>query len=293
MGNTILAHALFCCDQVDLDLDRFFSAVGDAHKIVSLNHSVLTAQHLAESPDPALECVLEITCTDWWEALRIKMSYSKWMQATPGLENFSKFYSYDTDSESEQARLWQEFYQSIRDPAWPDCASPADIASLPDRIQQEINQMYSVPDLSAPDTNDRFVEWLCNTYYTNFLNLARSWSQVPELELGQYLQGNHAALETLCCDRLGWHWDTQRSKRFFDQVLKVNQQYLSWLESIQAATAVVINHGTVTVPFDLWEQALILARACELTNTVPQTLNWNTNSCNTVENNVYLNKFKR
>jgi len=293
MGNTILAHALFSCHQVDLDLDRFFSSTGDAHAIVDINSSELTALHLAEMPNPALTCVLEIVCTNWWEALRIKMSYSKWMQSTPGLENFSKFYSYHADSDSEQARLWQEFYQAVRDPAWPDCASPAEIAQLPVRIQQEINQLYTVPDLSAPVTTDRFVEWLCGTYHTNFSNLARHWSSVPVLELGQYLSGNHAALEHMCTDQLGWNWDADRSKKFFDQVLQVNQKYFAWLESIQTATDAVIAQQTVTESFDLWEQALILARACELTGTVPQSLNWDTNSCNTVENNVYLNKFKR
>jgi hypothetical protein len=293
MGNTVLSHALFSCHQLDLDPDQFFSSTGDAHAVVALNRSELTAHHLAELPDPHLECVLEIVCTGWWEVLRIKMSYSKWMLSTPGLENFSKFYSYNPEQNSEQSKLWQEFYATIRDPAWPNCATPADIESLPLWIQQEIDRLYTAPDFSAPDTLDRFVEWLANTYYDNFLNLTQQHESVPALELGQYIQGDYQKLIDVCSNQLGWTWDHDRSRVFFTKVLKVNSEYLTWLESIQSATNAVLDYTRVDQAFAPWEQALIIAKACEHMGIAPHSLDWNTDSCNSVTNNVYLKIFKR
>lgn len=293
MGNTVLTHALFSCHQLDLDLDKFFSSTGNAHAIASLNTSELTALHLAEFPDPSLTCVLEVVCTGWWEVLRIKMSYSKWVLETPGLDNFSKFYSYKPEQNVEQSRLWQEFYSAVKDPDWPQCATPADIVSLPLWIQQEIKRLYTEPDLSAPVTLDRFVEWLTNAYHDNFLSLARYHESVPALELGQYIQGNHQPLVDMCRDQLGWTWDHDRSRAFFTKVLDVNSVYLDWLKSIQTATHAVLDQTNVHQEFAAWEQALIIAKACEHSGIDPQSLNWNTDSCNSVANNVYLKIFKR
>ena len=48
MGNTVLAHILYSCNQVDLDLDTFFSDVADAHLINKYNDTALTSMHLDE-----------------------------------------------------------------------------------------------------------------------------------------------------------------------------------------------------------------------------------------------------
>jgi hypothetical protein len=37
---------------------------------------------------------------------------------------------------------WVEFYQQIRDPAWPDCATEDQFAQLPEHIQQECQQIF-------------------------------------------------------------------------------------------------------------------------------------------------------
>ena len=37
---------------------------------------------------------------------------------------------------------WQEFYNEIRDPSWPDCATEDDFLQLPDHIQQECQSVF-------------------------------------------------------------------------------------------------------------------------------------------------------
>lgn len=37
---------------------------------------------------------------------------------------------------------WQEFYEQIKDPSWPDCESESGFADLPERIQQECRTVF-------------------------------------------------------------------------------------------------------------------------------------------------------
>jgi hypothetical protein len=293
MGNTILAHALFACGQVDLDLDKFFSATGNSHIIRTLNFSQLTAKHLLEYPNPDLACILKITCIGWWEVLRIKMSYGKWMLENPGLDNFSKFYSYKLDLVFQHLKLWQEFYQAIKDPSWPECNHPDHIKSLPTYIQKEINQLYTSPNFAKPNSSDQLVEWLSKTYYDSFLQEISLLDAAPVLELGQYIEGEYEKLIGVCQTHLGWDWNHCRSRVFHSKVIEVNSVYLTWLEEIKIATTLIINNCTVNKTFDLWEQSLIIAKACQLLNQDPHTINWNNISCNTDKNKLYLDKFTR
>jgi hypothetical protein len=237
--------------------------------------------------------VLEITTTGWWELLRIKMSYSKWMLETPDLNNFSRFFSYITNVKSESLKLWREFYQSVRDPSWPDCDSPSGVQFLPEAIQEEINQLYVDPDFSLPNNPDRLVEWLSKTYYDNFLDLKRHFESAPSMDLGQYINGDYEELINVCCNLFDCEWDHARSKMFYNKMIEVNSIYLAWLDAIKSATDSVINNRTVDEKFDLWEQALIIARACQLTGLDPLIMDWNNNSCAPDKNNLYLTKFTR
>lgn len=293
MGNTILAHALYSCNQINLDLDQFFSDTGDAHAIAPLNRSELTVEHLIEFPNTELSCVLEITTTGWWEVLRIKMSYSKWWLETPDLHNFSRFFSYVTNIKSESLKLWKEFYQSVRDPSWPDCDSPADVQFLPVVIQEEINKVYVDPDFSLPSNSNRLAEWLSKVYYDNFSSSNRRFDSVPSMDLGQYINGDYEELINVCCKLFDCEWDHARSKMFYDKAMEVNLIYLSWLDAIKSATDSVINNRTVDEKFDLWEQSLIIAKACESMGLDPLAIDWNSNSCDPNENNLYLTKFTR
>jgi len=39
---------------------------------------------------------------------------------------------------------WQYYYQTIKDPSWPECATMADCANLPERIQQELSTVFKL-----------------------------------------------------------------------------------------------------------------------------------------------------
>jgi hypothetical protein len=39
---------------------------------------------------------------------------------------------------------WQYYYQTIKDPSWPECVTPADCAHLPDPIQHELRTIFKL-----------------------------------------------------------------------------------------------------------------------------------------------------
>jgi hypothetical protein len=289
MGNTILSHALFACNQIDIDLTSFFSKSGNAHAIARINHTNLVAEHLIEYPKDNVSCVLEVQASDWWEVLRLKMSYQKWFGKFPTVDNISTFYNHVVNlSDQEQVRLWQEFYKVFKDPSWPECVSYNDISSLPFSLQQEIISAYIKP-VAVQETELQFVEWLVTAYYDRFCqHQSKNFESVPTLLLGNYMQGRFQELIDVCTETLNWSWDSNRSQHFYNKVIEVNQPYLQWLEQITQATDDVMHNRIVSTKFDPWEQAIIIAKACEFTQRTPLNLNWNTVGCDTDRNNLYL-----
>jgi hypothetical protein len=296
MGNTILAHALFACNQINIDLDKFFSSTGDAHQIKKLNSTNLTAEHLIEHPNNDVQCILEVICQDWWEVLRLKLSYSKWTKTVPTLSNALNFYSFQVEADKKLQQLWREFYKIYRDPSWPDCDSVDDVSNLPISIQQEIQKVYCTPVIKEPTTDDTFVEWLTECYYDQFCNLSSSkFKNTSILMLGDYLQGNYSALINVCSNMLGWTWNTDRDLQFRAHVLQVNAQYLDWMETIKHATHLLVNNkrNCIDQKFELWEQSIILAMACKQAQILPNQLLWGTVGCFTDNDNLYLDIFTR
>jgi hypothetical protein len=284
MGNTILAHALFSCGQIELDLDNFFSNKGDAHAIEKINRTNLIAHHLIEYPDSSLTCVAQVVCQDWWEILRIKMSYSKWYKTTPMLNNMSTFFPFYVDVEKEQQQLWNQFYIAVKDPTWPECNNIGDIINLPVEIQQEINQALYMPDISVPQTEQQLVEWLATTYYDMFATLDKTTPHSKVILLGDYVQGNLTSLIDVCTSVMNWSWDHNRSQQFYNRMRLINQEYFDWLDQIKIA---------ITSPsvynLEPWEQALAIAKWCVDNNQHPGNLNWDSVGCNTDTNHLYLN----
>lgn len=288
MGSTILAHALFSCNQIDLDLDNFFSSRGDAHAVQKINKSNLIAHHLLEYPDSSLTCVAQVVCQGWWEILRIKLSYSKWYKTTPMLDNIVEFFPYCIDAEREQQRLWNEFYSEFKDPSWPECSSVDSIVNLPDEIQQQINKMFVKADLGIPQTEKQLVEWLAITYYDMFCKLSKTTPHSKVILLEDYIQGNFAGLIDICKSVMQWNWDADRSQQFHTKMLLANQEYFDWLDKIK--TAVVSQVGS---PLEPWEQSLAIAKWCVDKNQHPRNLNWDNVGCNADTNNLYLNLLRK
>jgi hypothetical protein len=91
MGNTVLAHVLYSCNQVDLDIDNFFSSSGNSHNIRKLNQTDLIAFHDAEHNYPTEKnVILNIECVGWAEILRKKFSYEKWYECYPDENNYAQ-----------------------------------------------------------------------------------------------------------------------------------------------------------------------------------------------------------
>ena len=292
MGNTILAHALFACNQAHINLDNFFSSTGDAHAIPLLNTTCLTAGHLREFPTEGHRCVIEIVCDGWAELLRIKMSYSKWYKAVPQLDNYTRFFDQVVNSQSQTDVLWQEFYQQYKDPQWPACERYQDIAQLPEAIQNEIKEVYIEPGADADSSEIRFVEWLSMCYYDMLGNSTlRFFDEVPMMLLDDYLLGQTSALQVVC-EQLNWQWDDKRSAEFHQYMLLANSKYFEWLDNIKATVDQVINNQRIDNTLDLWEQALVIAKVCRIASCMPSEVHWQSGGCNTNEKSAYLNKFK-
>ena len=288
MGNTILAHALFSCGQINLDLDNFFSSNGDAHAVREINKSNLIAHHLLEFPDDSLTCVAQVVCQDWWEILRIKLSYSKWHKTTPKLDNISNFFPYCVDVEKEQQQLWDQFYSSFKDPLWPKCNSINAITDLPVEIQQEINKVFVKADISIPQTEQRLIEWLTTTYHDMFCKLASTAPHSKVILLGDYIQGNLTDLIDICESVMNWSWNHDRSQQFYSKMVLVNQAYFNWLDKIKTAAC-----ANVEYPLESWEQALAIAKWCVDKNQHPNSLNWDSVGCNADTNNLYSNLLRK
>lgn len=92
MGHTILSHALFSCNQIDLDPNILFSPQATAHHISKVNLTNLICHHNLEHPITAPhQIILSITCNDWDEVLRKIMSYYKYYLACPTADNLHDF----------------------------------------------------------------------------------------------------------------------------------------------------------------------------------------------------------
>jgi hypothetical protein len=110
--------------------------------------------------------------------------------------------------------------------------------------------------------------------------------------LGDYVQGRFQELIDVCTKTLHWTWDVERSQQFYNKVTEVNYPYLYWLEQIKQATDDVMNKRIITTKFDLWEQAIIIAKVCEFTQQSPLNLKWNNAGRDTNKNNLYLDILK-
>lgn len=291
MGNTVLTHMLYACDQISIDTENFFDQhSGHAHKIARINHTVLAARHLLEAPDQDAECVLEILCNDWDEILRIKLAYAKWHKATPDLTNYQDFFDYTPSHQSE--RLWQEFYQGFRDSSWPEQCSFDQVHTLPDRVQKEIFDNYQAP-ATAISSEPLLIEWLCTTYHNMFaVRNHKQFVRSQSITLGDYLMGDFSKLIDVSRG-LGWTWNAAKSDLFFKKVLHANQPHLAWLTEIKDCVASVQNNCSVVNNFEPWEQALIIAKFCQMYGVDLNCIKWHNIACSSNKNNVYLTKFTR
>lgn len=288
MGNTVLAHILYSCEQVDLDLNNFFSATGNSHNITKFNHTDLTASHLIEFPNKQLDCIVQLYSDGWNILLQYKMSYEKWHGSYPSLTNYTKFFNLIT-MEDQSDRLWRDYYSKIKDPLWPDCLSYKDLNFLPKYIQEEIHQTYQHPVKFAITDNKDFLEFLSNCYYDSFNDQQPVvFPKAIRYPLSKYFSNDLDMLKNKIHDIFHWNWNDCKSETFHQTVMYQNARYFKWLDKIKTIYDKTINFIEHTVQLDLWENAIVIAMVCKHFNLNPSQLCWDTEGCFLVKNNVLL-----
>lgn len=291
MGNTLLAHVLYSCNKVDIDFENFFSTTGDAHQIQNVlktlnNKTNLTAWHMIENPRSDVKCLIEFTATDWMQILQYKMSYSKWFKRYPQEDNYSNFFITKVNEVAESNKLWQEFYQNFKDPSWEECLTFADIVNLPATVQKEILDVYKEPNKIFSVLN-----LLTISYYDSLINKhSLKFLGSVEYTLKEYLSADFTVVKNTIQDALVWDWNDSRSLQFHQQVLKVNYEYLAWLDKIINVFNQCVSFNEIEVDLEFWEKAIVLSKVCHYFNKHPNQLEWTDKSCFLDKNNVSLIK---
>jgi hypothetical protein len=233
MGNTILAHALYACSQAMFEPEEIFSIEGNSHNIADINQTELIAWHKDIHREENVVPILHVTCIDWDEVLRIKLSYSKWFLDVPTKNNFLKF------------------------------------------------------GFTNPE-NDNWLENLTVKYW-EMMQDAKKVSLTPELKLGDYISGDIDPLR-IAVEQLGWQWNDKKSDIFYNEMLAHNNRYFKWLDLIKLTVEACLDKKEVKTNLEFWEQALVIARICDIKNISPSLLHWNDYGCFLNKNNVTLIK---
>ncbi len=294
MGNTLLTHVLYSCEQIQPNLANFFSTSGNAHKVGDYNNTQLEAAHLREFPVASFICIVELYSDGWYELLRQKMSYSKWINDEPSVANVHKFFTLTPVTDADV--LWQNFYRNVKDPTWPECNSYNDVKYLPVDIQQEIYNTYQQPQTFKITNDAELMEFLSATYYDSWAKPVVSvYPDTLWYPLSDYFANNLELLKQKIASVLPhWRWNQDKSNQFHEQVLHINQRYFDWLSKIKTAVEHVIHMQEQSVDLAIWEKAMVVAKSCKYFGINPRTLHWNTTNCFLLQNNVTLiNSLKR
>lgn len=278
MGNSIFSHAMYACNQIDLNLDTFFSATGDAHKIrKNYLYDQLIPVHMIEQPELVpnnSRCIIEVNTSLWYKLLEIKMGYSKYLCKTPSFTNVLDFFAIDKQQINHK-KLWQEFYQNFKDPSWPICETYNNVQQLAIDIQTEIYKNYKPPEIGV--TKDNWISLLTFAYYDMLQNSKDNRSKFGGniFLLDDYFSGNVDVIKNQITGHLGWRWDNQKSTAFHQHVLKNNRVYVKWLSNLKELFNKTIDKQFVQIAVPPWEKALLMATFCTLCNKDPAELPWN------------------
>lgn len=277
MGNTIFAHAMYACNKINLNLDTFFSAAGNAHKIRgNYLFSQLIPVHMIEHPKLVPDhsrCIIEIKTSPWYKLLEIKMGYSKFLGKTPNFKNVLDFFAIDKQ-QIDHKKMWQEFYQNFKDPTWPVCDTYDNVHQLATDIQTEIYKNYKPPEIDVTENN--WISLLTFAYYDVLQNSKdhRSKFGGDTFLLDDYFSSNVDVIKNQITSYLDWDWDNQKSTIFQQYVLKNNRVYVEWLNNLKELHNKTINKQLVQIKIPHWEKALLIATFCALYNKNPRELSW-------------------
>jgi hypothetical protein len=286
MGNTMLAHILYSCNKANLDLDNFFSPTGNSHAIAFFRNPEINARHLLEYPDKNANCILQLKSKDWFRVLQYKFSYCKWCQEYPTINNWHKFFEHKPND--DRNRLWVEFYSNIKDSSWPECNTFSAAQHLPEHIQKEVEQLFQ-PAATEINTDTQLLEFLAVSYYDHLSTVETVGFDAPIYWLNDYFEYKLTPLIEISKE-LGWRWNEELSKQFYNKMLASNTVYLKWLDNIKQYHDLTISGIVCSVTLDTWERALVIAKICQTLACDIRQLNWQDNSCYLEQDNATLIK---
>jgi len=272
MGNALLAHVLYSCNQVDINFNEFFSITGNSHSISAINNSVLDALHLSMHPEHKHMCLLNFKSDNFYELLRIKMSYSKWQGEYPTIYNYANFFNNVVETNNND--LWNDFYNNIKDKTWPICNSFSDIYALPKFIQEEIIATYKQPLVTINDSAS-LLQFLTLSYCDLF-KVSETVKCDNEYSMSSYFNNDMKNIPNLVKQYLGWDFNYSRSNVFYKHVIRANSKHLNWFEKILKLYKEITTVSHVDVSeFAEWEKAIVIAKVYEQNNLHPSSIKWN------------------
>jgi hypothetical protein len=273
MGNTLLAHVLYSCNQIAVDLNSFYSMTGNSHNISKFNVSNLHALHLENYPHHNNKCLISFRADNFHELLRLKLSYSKWHKETPDVNNYTKFFK--NLPIADRRENWKDFYKNIKDELWPECKTYNDVQTLPKVIQDEIKELYTEPNNTIND-NKTLLQFLTISYYDLYRVNNDSINAKCIYNISSYLNNDLKNIPELVKQYLGWDFNYNKSNVFHSYVIKNNKQYLDWFEKIMEIYNTLTTFTEVDVSnLAVWEKAIIIAKVHEQHNLHPSSIRWN------------------
>jgi hypothetical protein len=236
MGSTLLAHALFSCGQLNIDLNKFFGDTGHAHAVGRGTIRPLMAKN---AYDDGLEedqsVILEVKTSGFYTLLSCKMSYNKWTGFEPTIDNLDFFFEYEPQCDFEQH--WEIFYKNWSPEGWPQIPYKARYElSEEDRLDAEKRfkiAMSNIPTELSDLTPLQKFTFLVETWFGEFnATHSQNFSGSKLYNLQDYLKGDYRLLKEVVTTHLGWDWDDDKSNAFYQASMQANKVYTDWLKKM-------------------------------------------------------------
>ena len=263
MGSTLLAHALFSCGQLDINLDKFFGDTGHAHAVGRNKIRPLMAKHAIEDGlDNDQSVILEVKTSGFYTLLSRKMAYNKWIGFEPTIDNLDHFFEYEPQCDFEQH--WEIFYKNWAPRDWPQIPYEARYELFEeDRLDAEKRfaiAMSNIPTELSDLTPLQKFQFLVETWFGEFeVEHSQHFSGSKLYNLKDYLNGDYRILKEVVTTHLGWDWDDDKSNAFYQASMQVNKVYIDWLKRMMFYYEEYIRKDVLPNDLLFWEQAALLA----------------------------------
>jgi hypothetical protein len=221
----------------------------------------------------ASQCIIEVQTSSWYKMIELKMAYNKYHGREPRCDNVLEFYPLDIQS-VDHDQQWQNFYDNVKDPSWPDCPTFGHVDQLPIAIQEEIRLYYQAPTNSV--TNDNWINLLTIAYYDQLKSCVnhRSHHGGAVFLLDDYFANNLDVCKNAVQQVFGWTWNDEKSNKFWCQAMQANHAYIEWFDRMRTIVESTICGTYMTLDLQEWEKSLVLAQICMQSNIDPKFLPW-------------------